>query len=165
MIHAWGEPDYRATQIWHGLYKNLWDSPDLFTNLPREFRYRLDDSFKFRSLEPGIVLELHRMVRRPRPSSTFQINNPVEAVLMRYNQRRTLCISTQAGCAMACVFCATGQMGFRRNLSSGEIVEQVHHYAKLLKSSDEHVTNIVVMGMGEPFHNYDDDPGCHRSVK
>lgn len=154
MIHAWAEPDYRATQIWHGLYKNLWDSPDFFTNLPRELRYRLDDSFRFRSLEPGIVLESQD---GETTKTLFHLpdRQSVEAVLMRYNQRRTLCISTQAGCAMACVFCATGQMGFRRNLSSGEIVEQVHHYAKLLKSSEEHVTNIVVMGMGEPFHNYD----------
>jgi 23S rRNA (adenine2503-C2)-methyltransferase len=69
--------------------------------------------------------------------------------------RRTLCISTQAGCAMGCVFCATGQMGFKRNLTSGEILTQVLHYARLLKERNEVVTNIVLMGMGEPFHNYD----------
>jgi 23S rRNA (adenine2503-C2)-methyltransferase len=80
--------------------------------------------------------------------------NAIEAVLMTYDVRRTLCISTQAGCAMGCVFCATGQMGFKRNLTSGEIVEQVLYYARLLKSEGEHVTNIVIMGMGEPFHNY-----------
>lgn len=68
--------------------------------------------------------------------------------------RRTLCISTQAGCAMGCVFCATGQMGFKRNLSSGEIVLQVMYYAQMLKEQKETVTNIVFMGMGEPFHNY-----------
>jgi 23S rRNA (adenine2503-C2)-methyltransferase len=66
-----------------------------------------------------------------------------------------LCISTQAGCAMGCVFCATGQMGFKRHLSSGEIVEQVVYYARLLKAEGLPVTNIVVMGMGEPFHNYE----------
>jgi 23S rRNA (adenine2503-C2)-methyltransferase len=70
-------------------------------------------------------------------------------------QRRTLCISTQAGCAMGCVFCATGQMGFKRNLSSGEIVAQVMYYAQMLKEQNETVTNVVFMGMGEPFHNYD----------
>jgi 23S rRNA (adenine2503-C2)-methyltransferase len=79
----------------------------------------------------------------------------IEAVLMRYKERRTLCISTQVGCAMGCVFCATGQMGFRRNLSSGEIVEQVLYYARQLAEQGERVTNVVVMGMGEPFHNYD----------
>jgi 23S rRNA (adenine2503-C2)-methyltransferase len=79
----------------------------------------------------------------------------VEAVLMKYDQRRTLCISTQAGCAMGCVFCATGQMGFSRSLTSGEIVEQVLYYARMLAAENDHVTNVVVMGMGEPFHNYD----------
>jgi 23S rRNA (adenine2503-C2)-methyltransferase len=73
---------------------------------------------------------------------------------MRYSERRTLCISTQVGCAMGCVFCATGQMGFKRHLSSGEIVEQVLFFARQLKSQGERVTNVVVMGMGEPFHNY-----------
>ncbi len=98
----------------------------------------------------------------------------IEAVLMKYgappsgspkiqgiwgeNQRgarRTLCISSQAGCAMGCAFCATGQMGFKRHLTSGEIVAQVMYYARMLEERGERVTNIVVMGMGEPFHNYD----------
>lgn len=70
-------------------------------------------------------------------------------------KRNTLCISTQAGCAMGCVFCATGQMGFKRHLSSGEITAQVLFYARMLKERNEVVTNIVLMGMGEPFHNYD----------
>jgi len=73
---------------------------------------------------------------------------------MLYDERRTLCISTQAGCAMGCVFCATGQMGFKKHLTSGEIVEQVLYYARQLKQRGERVTNIVIMGMGEPFHNY-----------
>ena len=74
---------------------------------------------------------------------------------MHYDERNTLCISSQAGCAMGCVFCATGQMGFKRNLGAGEIVEQVIHLARRLSESGSRVTNIVLMGMGEPFHNYD----------
>jgi 23S rRNA (adenine2503-C2)-methyltransferase len=74
---------------------------------------------------------------------------------MLYKRRRTLCISTQAGCAMGCVFCATGQMGFKRNLSSGEIVEQVLYFGRRLMKDGERLSNIVIMGMGEPFHNYD----------
>jgi len=74
---------------------------------------------------------------------------------MRYNKRNTLCISSQAGCAMGCVFCATGQMGFKRHLSSGEIVAQVMYYARQLNDENNVVTNIVLMGMGEPFHNYE----------
>ncbi|MDO8754008.1 MAG: 23S rRNA (adenine(2503)-C(2))-methyltransferase RlmN [Anaerolineales bacterium] len=70
-------------------------------------------------------------------------------------KRNTLCISTQAGCAMGCVFCATGQMGFKRHLSSGEIVAQVMYFAQILKEQNQTVSNIVFMGMGEPFHNYE----------
>lgn len=155
VIQTWGEPEFRIAQIWQGLYKKLWDSPDQFTDLPRVLRYRLDDNFNFRNLQPGAVLDSQDGETR---KTLFHLvdRQAIEAVLMRYNHRRTLCISTQAGCAMACVFCATGQMGFRRNLSSGEIVEQVLYYARLLKPLDERVTNVVMMGMGEPFHNYDE---------
>ena len=79
----------------------------------------------------------------------------IESVLMRYRERNTICISSQVGCPMNCAFCATGQMGFIRNLSAGEIVAQILFFARLLKSEDLKLTNIVVMGMGEPFHNYD----------
>ena len=155
VIQTWDEPEFRATQIWQGLYKNLWDSPDLFTNLPRTLRYRLDDNFKFSNLTPGVVLESQDGETR---KTLFHLmdGHAVEAVIMHYDRRRTLCISTQAGCAMACVFCATGQMGFRRHLSNGEIIEQVLYYARQLNSQGERVTNVVVMGMGEPFHNYDE---------
>ncbi len=74
---------------------------------------------------------------------------------MFYDKRRTLCISTQSGCAMGCVFCATSQMGYLRHLSSGEIIEQVLYFARRLAEQGEKVSNIVMMGMGEPFHNYD----------
>ncbi len=73
---------------------------------------------------------------------------------MSYDKRKTLCISTQVGCAMGCVFCATGQMGFKRNLTSGEIIGQVLHYAHSLKEQNDCLSNVVLMGMGEPFHNY-----------
>ena len=81
--------------------------------------------------------------------------HPIETVRMNYERRRTLCISTQSGCAMGCVFCATGQMGYLRHLSSGEIVEQVLYFARQLVKEGRQITNIVIMGMGEPFHNYD----------
>ncbi len=154
VLAAWGEPSYRARQIWEGLYRNLWQLPDQFTNLPRALRQRLGEGFAFSNLQPGAVLESKDGATR---KTLFHLpdRSAIEAVLMRYNQRRTLCISSQAGCAMGCVFCATGQMGFLRNLTSGEIVEQVLYYARQLATSGENVTNVVVMGMGEPFHNYD----------
>lgn len=150
----WGEPPYRATQIWHGLYKSLWADAQHFTNLPAKLREKLGDQLRFTGMTPDKVL-----ISNDKETTKTLLKMPdglaIEAVLMRYARRRTLCISTQAGCAMGCVFCATGQMGFQRHLSSGEIVEQVLYYARILQSQGQQVTNIVIMGMGEPFHNYE----------
>lgn len=81
----------------------------------------------------------------------------IETVLMGYDGRHTVCVSTQAGCAMGCVFCATGQMGFVRHLRPGEIVAQVLHVRRVMRAEmpDRHLRNMVMMGMGEPLHNYD----------
>ena len=154
ILHAWKEPAYRAKQIWQGLYQKLWYSPTQFTMLPANLRARLGENFSFSHLRPGIVYSSSDKETR-KTLFSLQDNQAIEAVLMGYSRRRTLCISTQAGCAMGCVFCATGQMGYRRNLSSGEIIEQVLYYARELAAIGEQVTNVVVMGMGEPFHNYD----------
>jgi 23S rRNA (adenine2503-C2)-methyltransferase len=149
-----GEPSYRATQVWQGLYQQFWGSPEEFTNLPLDLRQKLAGQMRISALKPIQVL---KSSDGETVKTLFQLqdNKAIEAVLMTYEKRRTLCISTQAGCAMGCVFCATGQMGFKRNLTSGEIVEQVLYYARQLKAAGERVTNVVVMGMGEPFHNYE----------
>lgn len=154
VLKEWGEPAYRAEQIWRGLYQQLWTLPDQFTTLPKGLRQRLGEAFTFSHLKPVTSL---RSSDGNTIKTLFQLPDElaVEAVLMRYERRNTLCISTQVGCAMGCVFCATGQMGFKRHLSPGEIVEQVLYYARLLRQENEEVTNVVVMGMGEPFHNYD----------
>lgn len=153
-LQSWGEPRYRAEQIWNGLYQNLWGSPQEFTVLPKACRNRLDDEFCFSHLTPGAV---RQSTDRATLKTLFNLpdGRAIEAVWMRYAQRNTLCISTQAGCAMGCAFCATGQMGFQRHLSSGEIIEQVIYYTRMVRARREQITNIVVMGMGEPFHNYD----------
>ncbi len=154
ILGEWQEPPYRARQIWQGLYRQLWDDPEQFSALPLRLRQKLAGRFSFSNLEVETVLfstdgETRKILFR------LPDRQPLEAVLMRYMKRRTLCISTQAGCAMGCVFCATGQMGFRRHLSSGEIIEQVLYYARILQAEGDRVTNVVVMGMGEPFHNYE----------
>lgn len=153
LFESWGQPAYRARQIWNGLYQSLWNDPQQITTLPLELRERLAQTFRFSSLEPVRSIESSDGETR---KTLFHLpdGQAIEAVLMRYARRRTLCISTQAGCAMGCVFCATGQMGFRRNLSSGEIIEQVLFYERQLHERDDRVTNVVIMGMGEPFHNY-----------
>ncbi len=154
LLASWGEPDYRAAQIWQGLYRNLWSTADQFTNLPASLRARLAEALSFSLLSP--ITSLHSSDKHT-TKLLFKLNDgrAIETVLMTYDRRRTLCISTQVGCAMGCVFCATGQMGFKRHLTSGEIVAQVLHFARELHAVGEQVTNVVVMGMGEPFHNYD----------
>jgi 23S rRNA (adenine2503-C2)-methyltransferase len=161
LLSSWHQPSYRTNQVWEGLYTHLWNQPSQFTSLPKNIQRKLADHFgiqhlndAFSSLKPDI-----RLISADGETikTLFRLadENAVEAVLMRYTKRCTLCISTQAGCAMGCVFCATGQMGFRRHLSSGEIVDQVLYYARELANQGESVTNVVVMGMGEPFHNYE----------
>ncbi|MQC26702.1 MAG: 23S rRNA (adenine(2503)-C(2))-methyltransferase RlmN [Chloroflexi bacterium] len=150
----WDEPSYRSEQLWEGLYTQLWDSPAAFSNLPKALRATLGDAFTFRHLTVNTRLQSSDG-ETTKVLFTLPDGNAIETVLMLYEQRRTLCISTQAGCALGCTFCATGQMGFRRNLTSGEIVEQVLFFARELAAADERVTNIVLMGMGEPFHNYE----------
>jgi 23S rRNA (adenine2503-C2)-methyltransferase len=154
LLQSWSEPTYRAKQIWQGLYRNYWNAPEEFTNLPAALRAKLSEALSFNVLTPTTVLQSKD---GETVKTLFQLHDgrAIEAVLMKYEKRRTLCISTQAGCAMGCGFCATGQMGFKRHLSSGEIVAQVMYYARMLHAQGEAVTNVVVMGMGEPFHNYD----------
>ncbi len=149
-----GEPGYRARQVWQGLYQNYWQSPDEFTSLPGQLRRKLGEALCFEVLRPLQTLESSD---KQTQKTLFRMADgaQIEAVLMRYAWRRTLCISTQVGCAMGCTFCATGQMGFKRHLSSGEIAAQVMYYARQLHEQSEAVTNVVVMGMGEPFHNYE----------
>jgi 23S rRNA (adenine2503-C2)-methyltransferase len=153
-LASWGEPAYRARQVWQGLYHHFWDTPEQFTSLPKSLRERVAEEFRFDVLQPVRTLESSD---KQTVKTLFRLHDglAIEAVMMKYNKRYTLCISTQVGCAMGCVFCATGQMGYKRHLSSGEIVAQVMYYARLLAAEKQVVTNVVVMGMGEPFHNYD----------
>ena len=154
LLKSWGEAGYRARQIWQGLYQQLWDSPEQFSNLSKKLREQLTSGLRWQALAPSTVLQ-SKDAETIKTLFLLPDQRAIEAVLMRYEERRTLCISTQAGCAMGCVFCATGQMGFKRHLSSGEIVAQVLYYARQLKERGEQVTNVVLMGMGEPFHNYE----------
>lgn len=154
-MQDWGEPAFRARQIWTGIHKNLKQIPEEITTLPGALKERLDENFQFKTLK--LLKELHS-----RDGSTtkalFELHDgkAIETVLMLYHTRRTVCVSTQVGCALDCAFCATGQMGFQRHLSRGEIAAQVYACERQLASSGEHVTNVVLMGMGEPFHNYDE---------
>ena len=148
-----GESAFRARQIWQWLYQHYATDFDEMTNLSKSLRQKLAETAVIPILP--VAFSQHSSDGQTK-KVLFQLadGQTIETVLMRYQKRRTLCISTQAGCAMGCVFCATGQMGFFRNLSTGEIIGQVLHFARELAAGGEHVTNIVMMGMGEPLHNY-----------
>ncbi|MEL6403715.1 MAG: 23S rRNA (adenine(2503)-C(2))-methyltransferase RlmN [Chloroflexota bacterium] len=154
LLKSWGEPSYRADQLYNWLYEHRVASFDEMTNLPQGLRERLAQKTQLGTLalvtqqssNDGTHKRLYRL-----PDGQL-----IESVLMPYNDhRRTACISSQAGCAMGCVFCATGQMGFARNLSSTEIFEQAMRFSRELEAQGERLSNVVLMGMGEPFHNYD----------
>lgn len=153
MLVSWGEPRFRAKQLWQWLYERRADSFGVMSSLPKSLRTRLESEAVLGTLT--LVTEqgshdgtLKRVYRLPD-------GQVIEAVLMPYDDdRRTACISTQAGCAMGCVFCATGQMGFARHLSADEIFEQAMFFARELEKEGERLSNVVLMGMGEPFHNY-----------
>ncbi|GAB4478568.1 MAG: 23S rRNA (adenine(2503)-C(2))-methyltransferase RlmN [Anaerolineae bacterium] len=164
LIGGWGEPRFRADQIWAWLYRHKVTSFDAMHNLPAGLRERLEAEARIGGLELAAVAH-----STDGETSKYALRLPdgqlIETVLMAYDgERRTACISTQAGCAMGCVFCATGQMGFARHLSTGEIVEQALLVARELETGGERLSNVVLMGMGEPFHNYDATLGAIRRL-
>jgi len=155
LVVEMGEPPFRARQLWTWLYQHYAAEFAEMTSLSKSFRERLAEGATLDILHP--VSEMHSSDGQT-TKVLFQLPDGqlIETVRMDYEKRHTLCISTQAGCAMGCVFCATGQMGFFRNLTAGEIVAQVTYFARELAQEEAHVTNIVMMGMGEPLHNYED---------
>jgi len=159
-----GYQRFRTDQIWTWLYQQKAKSFADMSNLPAEMRLLLPEHFRLGSIEA-----VQEILSSDGETRKLALHLPdgqlIETVLMRYEGvRRTACISTQAGCAMGCVFCATGQMGFARHLSVGEIVEQVLHGARLLEADGDRLSNVVLMGMGEPFHNYDNTLAAIRRL-
>lgn len=149
-----GQPAYRAGQVWEWLYRHLATDFEQMTSLPKGLREILAE--RARLDVPTVQARLESTDGETR-KDLLQLadGERVEVVLMYYSQRQSACLSTQVGCAMGCRFCATGQMGFRRQLTSGEIVAQALHLARELALKEQRLTNIVLMGMGEPLLNYD----------
>lgn len=154
LLASWGQPRFRGKQLHDWLYNQGVTDFEAMGNLPRSLRDRLAAETTATRLtvstaqhsKDGTEKRLYRL-----PDGQL-----IESVLMRYQSgRNTACISSQAGCAMGCAFCATGQMGFARHLSVGEIVEQAHIFSRELQAEGSRLSNVVLMGMGEPFHNYD----------
>ncbi|MBN1160703.1 MAG: 23S rRNA (adenine(2503)-C(2))-methyltransferase RlmN [Dehalococcoidales bacterium] len=170
IVKSMGEPAYRVGQLRKWVYQRFATSFSEMTDLPQAFREKLEAKMRVSSLEvlrtvtgsDGTVKVLFELAD----------GNTIESALMYYDgggegtRRYTVCVSTQAGCAIGCEFCATGQQGFERNLTSGEVIDQVLYFASYLREKDKghkkpendktgRVSNVVFMGMGEPLANYD----------
>jgi 23S rRNA (adenine2503-C2)-methyltransferase len=156
-----GEPRYRTDQVKRAVFFDLIENWDEATTLPKALREKL-------TAECPLEIEAEIFVAKGDPTRkaviTLTDGVKIETVLMSYaskkedddTARNTVCVSSQAGCSLGCNFCATGQNGFIRNLTTGEIVSQVLFFARLLKKTKERVSGVVFMGMGEPFLNYEE---------
>jgi 23S rRNA (adenine2503-C2)-methyltransferase len=149
------QPKYRIDQIWKGIYEQHL-RPSEVTTLPKPLREQLGRDPRFNLAGDEVEVLQADGGKTIKTLTRFSDGREVESVLMRYDSRVTLCVSSQAGCAMGCVFCATGQAGFFRHLSSDEILEQVFLAARRAKDLyGARLSNLVFMGMGEPLANYD----------
>jgi 23S rRNA (adenine2503-C2)-methyltransferase len=147
---------YRLRQVYRAANKELLGGVAEMTTLPLELRRAMEGcGTRFSAIEP---IALQRSNDKQTTKGLFRLGDgkEIEAVLMEhYGNRTTLCVSSQAGCAFACAFCSTGQAGFNRNLTPGEIFDQAWFFARELAPRGKRITNVVFMGMGEPFHNYE----------
>ncbi len=169
LVRRFRAPRYRADQILHWLYRRFVCSFDDMTNLPRALREQLAEATCLHTLAPmsrsegddGLSAKLLFRLADGRLVETVLMHflDPADADQHEADPvarpgRHTVCLSTQAGCAMGCVFCATGQMGLERDLTPGECIEQLVHCGRLLHRSGRRLTNVVFMGMGEPLANW-----------
>ncbi len=158
-----GQPAFRGKQLHKWLYDKGATRVADMTDLPKALRAALDQQATIGTLQQ--VTEQQSADGTQKRLYRLPDGQLIESVLMPYRDgRRTACISSQAGCAMGCVFCATGQMGFQRHLTEAEIFEQAWRFAAELKARGERLSNVVMMGMGEPFHNYDAAIGAVRRM-
>jgi 23S rRNA (adenine2503-C2)-methyltransferase len=150
-LSRWGKERYRARQIFRWIYQRFAEDFSRMTDLSKEFREELSGGCRISSPP----MEKAEVSADGTEKYLFRLEDgeSVESVLIPEEDRRTLCISSQVGCALRCGFCATGAMGFRRNMTSAEIVHQVCFAVKRLKIRGERLTNVVFMGMGEPLEN------------
>lgn len=153
IIKKYSLPSYRAKQLLQWIYKKYVSSLIEITELPKTLRESLSENYYI-----GNIKLLERKISYDRTEKflwELEDKEKIESVLIPDKDRLTLCISSQVGCPLKCKFCLTGQIGFKRNLMSWEIVDQFIQSSKLVEGEDRKITNIVFMGMGEPFLNFD----------
>lgn len=150
-VLACGGKPFQANQLAQWLYARRELSFDAMTNLSKQLRAKLAENYSL--LTSSVIAREDSGEGTTKLGIRLHDGLVIEAVLMREDDRVTACISTQAGCAMGCRFCASGQLGLKRHLTAGEILEQFYHLYAVMKP--DWLTNVVVMGMGEPLHNFD----------
>ncbi len=145
-------PKFRTKQIWDWIYKKLVTSYDQMTNLDN----KTIELLKRETYIPQLEVVNHQVASDGTQKGLLRLadNRLIETVLMKYKHGYSVCVTTQIGCAVGCSFCASGLLGFTRNLEAGEIVAQVVYWQRLLAQEEGRVSNVVVMGIGEPFNNY-----------
>ncbi|MCA8910723.1 MAG: 23S rRNA (adenine(2503)-C(2))-methyltransferase RlmN [Planctomycetes bacterium] len=155
-VTACGGKPFQAKQLAQWLYAKRELNFDAMTNLSKDLRAKLAENFAL--LTSRVIAGEESGEGTTKLGIRLHDGMVIETVLMREDERVTACISTQAGCAMGCRFCASGQLGLKRHLTAGEILEQFLHLSELMRTQDatpDWLTNVVVMGMGEPLHNFD----------
>jgi len=146
------QPKYRFSQCQKAVFVDLIDDWDQAYVLPKELRESLNKEIDLEIIGQNSELD-NNVTKALLPLSD---KNQIETVLMKHKDKRnTVCVSSQVGCPLGCLFCATGQMGYKRNLTTDEIIMQVLYFSRILKKDKQKVTNIVFMGMGEPFLNFE----------
>ena len=162
ILAGWAWPAYRGKQIWEWVYQKLVNDPSQMTNLSKAVRDRLAGEFDFSTAEiskrqlseDGTLKLLLQWPKKSADSNPQVLSESAETVMIPDERRRTACVSSQIGCPVGCKFCASGIDGLQRNLTAGQIVEQVFALNRELAPQKERITNIVFMGMGEPLANY-----------
>lgn len=153
------EPKFRLKQVKQAVFCDLIENWDEAQALPKELREKLRKDILL-NIETEIFVSDDEEVIKA--LVVLEDGLKVESVLMRHKDRNTVCVSSQVGCPLKCSFCATGKLGFKRNLSSDEIVVQILFFNRYLKAQKQRVSNVVFMGMGEPFLNYENVIGAVR---
>ncbi len=152
-IKEQGEPAFRAGQVFDWLYVKRVNSFDEMTNLPKPLRDKLNASFRFVTLTE--IAKFESKDGTVKFLFGLQDNHAIETVIMRHNYGNSVCVTTQVGCRIGCTFCASTLGGLKRSLTAGEIIAQVVKAQQILDPLNERVSSIVIMGIGEPFENYD----------
>lgn len=158
-----GQPAFRTKQILDWLLRVRVQSISEMTNLSKELRSALEESFE---IKPFTLVQKQESEDRQTDKYLWRLcdGKLVESVLIKSEDRRTVCVSSQVGCNARCAFCASGKLGLKRNLSKSEIVRQVHMIDRDLQAKSEHVTHVVYMGMGEPLDNFEEVIGSIRML-